>query len=55
MTSISVPRHIGSNEVLIQVKAMGLDNIDVRMAGGYGHLLRGHMCMPFVRHFQKSQ
>ena len=49
MATIAVPRHLGTNEVLIQVKAMGLDNVDVRIAGGYGHLLRSHMCLPSVR------
>jgi hypothetical protein len=48
LATIPVPRHLASDELLIQVKAIGLDNIDARIACGYRHSLRRHVGLPAV-------
>ena len=51
MGTIPVPRHLGPDQVLIQVKAIGVDNIDGRIAAGYRHSLRNHLGLSSVSTF----
>ena len=37
---VSAPRIVESHQVLVQVKAAGIDHLDIKVAQGYGRVLR---------------
>ncbi len=49
LTIVPSPSIINADEVVVQVKAVGIDSIDNRIACGYGRLLRRHLGLSAVR------
>lgn len=50
LTIVPSPTIINADEVVVQVKAVGIDSIDNRIACGYGRLLRRHLGLSAVRY-----